>query len=133
MGKSPPSARGWRVSVPTRDLAGQVAWQTREVSHTAIATSGPGARSLVVDGIRYSHLIDPRTGRGVSTDRWVTIFAPTTARADALASALSVLGEDGLDVARSLGATDVWVIETGSVGSGVADGSDETEEPHHGS
>ncbi len=131
VGESPPSARGWRVSVPARDAAGELDWRSHEVSHTAIATSGPGARSLVVDGIRYSHLIDPRTGRGVSTDRWVTVFAPTTARADALASALSVLGDDGLDVARSMGATEMWVIETGFPGDGA--GSNGTEGLHDGS
>ena len=50
------------------------------------------------DGKRYSHIIDPRTGRPVDVAPSVTVVAPTAAVADGWATALSVLGPEGLQV-----------------------------------
>ncbi|MGA0173567.1 MAG: FAD:protein FMN transferase, partial [Phycisphaerales bacterium] len=47
-----------------------------------------------VDGMRYSHLVDPRTGVGLTTSIAVTVIAPDATLADALASATSVLGDE---------------------------------------
>jgi len=61
----------------------------------AAATSGHYYRSVTVGGVQYSHIIDPRTGKpvqGVASS--VTVIAPTCTDADALATALSVLGAD---------------------------------------
>jgi thiamine biosynthesis lipoprotein ApbE len=44
-----------------------------------------------VDGVRYSHIVDPRTGLGLTHDRTATVIAPRGMLADALATALSVL------------------------------------------
>jgi thiamine biosynthesis lipoprotein len=45
----------------------------------------------VIDGRRYSHIVDPRTGQAVTHSTLVTVIAPTGLLADALASAFSVL------------------------------------------
>ena len=47
---------------------------------------------MEIDGVRYSHIIDPRSGEPVTVRRSVSVIAPTAMLADALASALSVLG-----------------------------------------
>ncbi|MBT9153034.1 MAG: FAD:protein FMN transferase [Firmicutes bacterium] len=60
----------------------------------AVLTSGDYERYFIADGVRYTHIIDPRTGlpvRGLSS---VTIVAPQAAVADAIATAVMVLGRD---------------------------------------
>ena len=84
LGRPPPGRTGWRVATPSGSL---------DTSRVAIATSGSSYRFLERNGVRYSHLIDPRTGLGIIDPRSVTVLAPTGMAADALASAASVLGE----------------------------------------
>jgi thiamine biosynthesis lipoprotein len=47
---------------------------------------------MVVDGVRYSHIFDPRTGRALTGRSSVTVVAPNGTTSDALATAASVLG-----------------------------------------
>jgi thiamine biosynthesis lipoprotein len=59
-----------------------------------VATSGDAFQYLEIDGRRYSHILDPRTGIGLTTPGSVTVIAPDGTAADALASAVSVLGPE---------------------------------------
>ena len=86
----PPGSSGWRVAVGE---AGPVLVLTGGAG----ATSGDTHRALVHAGTRYGHVLDPRTGRGVTTGVQATVLAPEGALADALASALCVTGPDGLE------------------------------------
>ena len=56
----------------------------------AIATSGTARKGFVVDGIRFGHIIDPRTGWPVENIVSITVVAPTAAEADVLATVLGV-------------------------------------------
>lgn len=85
------SPRGWRVEVVT----GIGKAETFYLHNIAIATSGDLERFFEHNGKRYSHIIDPRTGLGLTDRRAATVIAPDGAIADALASAISVLGETG--------------------------------------
>ncbi len=58
----------------------------------AVATSGDVHQALTIAGKRYSHILDPRTGWPTTQIRAVTVVAPDATQADALASALAVLG-----------------------------------------
>lgn len=91
---APPSDQpsGWLVEVVT----GLGESRTINLSHCAIATSGDLERYYEHDGVRYSHIIDPRTGLGITQRRAVTVIAPNAALADALASAASVMGREGI-------------------------------------
>ena len=60
--------------------------------NTAVATSGDRWQYVEIGGRRYSHLIDPHTGLGLTDHSSVTIIAPDCTTADSLASAVSVLG-----------------------------------------
>ncbi len=75
-----------------------------EVTDVAVVTSGDYEKYLVIDGKRYSHIIDPRTGRpACSGSRSVTVIASRADLADALATGLFVLGPDeGLTLAETL-------------------------------
>lgn len=68
-----------------------------ELNDGAVCTSGNYLRFSTIAGKRYSHIIDPRTGRPTEANPSVTVLARSATVADAWATALSVLGPDGLD------------------------------------
>ncbi|MCW5777081.1 MAG: FAD:protein FMN transferase [Phycisphaeraceae bacterium] len=88
-GEPPPGREGWAIQVRT-GLSGGT---TVEVENAGVATSGDTAQFVEIGGIRYSHIVDPRTGLGVTNRIAATVIAPDAATADALASAVCVLGE----------------------------------------
>lgn len=83
---------GWRVEVET----GVDSVRTHFLHNTSIATSGDLERYYLHNGIRYSHIIDPRSGFGLTQRRAATVISPDAALADAIASAVSVMGEQGI-------------------------------------
>lgn len=84
------------------------------LSNAAVATSGDYRNFFESDGQRYSHTIDPRTGRPINHDlASVTVVSDTTAYADAMATALLVLGrDDGLALAEELGIAAYFSVQT---------------------
>lgn len=83
VGDPPPGEDGWRVAVEDG--------HTLVLARAGVATSGGGFRTFEAGGVRYSHIVDPRTGLGMTAPRNVTVVASDAATADALASALSVM------------------------------------------
>ncbi len=69
---------------------------TVSLANAALATSGATAQFVVIDGVRYSHVVDPSTGLGLTSHRTVHVRAPDGATADAWATALSVLTDEEL-------------------------------------
>jgi len=88
-GEAPPDAEGWMVERHTVQ-DGEVVSEVFIIENEAIATSGDKYRYLKWDGQRYSHIIDPRTGMGLTNRREVTVVTENCMLADALASTLSV-------------------------------------------
>ena len=88
LGDPPPDALGWAVAIPERFSATPLL-----LARCGITTSGATARYLEADGRRYSHIVDPRTGWGLTHRVLVTVQAPTATEADAWATAISVMGE----------------------------------------
>ena len=93
VGDPPPGAPGWRISVPHADST--LSARAAALANAAISTSGGAEQFVEIDARRYSHLIDPRTGLGSTTPALATVIAPRAAIADALATALAVLGAEG--------------------------------------
>jgi thiamine biosynthesis lipoprotein len=85
----------WRIGIERPVSGKRMLQQVIAVSGGAVATSGDYRNYFEVDGVRYSHMIDPRTGCPI-THRLasVCIVEERCARADALATALMVLGPD---------------------------------------
>ncbi len=84
----------WRVAIETPDVNGAKVQQALRLNDTHIATSGDYRNYFEKDGIRYSHTIDARNGQPVSHHlASVTVMHQSTAKADAWATALMVLGE----------------------------------------
>lgn len=91
----------WRLAIRHPRSSGIMA--VIGVRDLAVATSGDYERYFEVDGTRYNHIIDPRTGWPASELMSVTVLAPTGVQADALATAVFVLGvEKGTQLVESL-------------------------------
>lgn len=105
VGEPPPGSAGWRVAVEGS------ASVTLILARAAVATSGDAYRGVTIDGVRYSHVVDPRTGLGVTSRITATVVAPTGMHADALASALCVLGtEAGLALIETQAGVEARVV-----------------------
>lgn len=99
----PPGKRGWRIAIGPvrggrpREADGQDGMGDGEVVElvdASITTSGDAFQAVEIDGVRYSHIVDPRTGVGVSGPSAVTVIAADCTTADAAATAASVMGPE---------------------------------------
>jgi len=88
VGDAPPDRDGWRIDVIDADK--EFAARAARLTNSALATSGPSAQFVEIDGVRYSHVVDPRTGMGLTNRVTAYVIAPDGATADALATALTV-------------------------------------------
>lgn len=92
-GAPPPGRSGWRIAIEALN-SGDNGEELIELSNASVATSGDAYQFVEIDGVRYSHIVDPTTGLGLTTRSSVTVIAPTGIQADSLASAVSVLGPE---------------------------------------
>lgn len=83
-GSAPPGRPGWTVS------AGR---DTVVLANRAISTSGSTEQFVEIGGKRYSHIVDPKTGAGLTHRLLVSVEAASGIFADAYATAFSVMGE----------------------------------------
>lgn len=137
VGSPPPGKAGWRIAiapleaesktdgcrVPPESRSGARAdsriqhpeSQIQErfvVLHDAgVSTSGDAEQHVELAGVRYSHIVDPKTGMALAGRSSVTVIARNDFTADGLATAVSVLGPvRGLELARSIGSTSVLFV-----------------------
>jgi thiamine biosynthesis lipoprotein len=108
---------GWRIGIRNprsenpNDLLG-----IATIDSGAVATSGDYENFFELDGVRYHHLIDPATGMPAREAISATVIAPTATQADAWATALFVMGENGIAVLDSLDDLEgMIVLEDGEV------------------
>ena len=91
-GEPPPGRAGWRIEVAPLDIPNAPPARFVLLRNRALATSGDVFQRLEIGGVRYSHIVDPRTGLGLTDHSLVTVIAPDCLTADSLATAVSVLG-----------------------------------------
>lgn len=109
---APPDKDYWILGFSYYDKNGKEVFQKIKLKNRAVATSGDLYQYVVIDNMRYSHIIDPRNGRALSNNIQVTTIAPNGTMADAYASALSVLGvEEGKRVVSKTDGLEVFVVE----------------------
>jgi thiamine biosynthesis lipoprotein len=83
-----------------------------ELTDHAFSTAGDYARSYVVGGKRYHHIIDPKTGYPATACRSVTIWAPDATTADGVDDAVFILGpERGLKLVEALDGVGAVVVD----------------------
>ena len=108
--------RPWTVGIRDPRQGPEVAFALLSVRDASVSTSGDYERFFVVDGLRYHHILDPRTGYPARGLRSATVLCPEATLADALSTAVMVQGaERGLALLGRAGAEGLVVDEAGRV------------------
>ncbi len=93
-GDPPPGAQGWKVGIaPLKDAQGPPRYRLL-LKNRSVSTAGDANQYVEIDGKRYSHIVDPKTGLGLVGRRSVTIVAPQGVLADGLDTAICVMGKE---------------------------------------
>lgn len=87
-GAPPPGRTGWQIRIDDPSGAPPVV----HLRDAAISTSGDAVQFVMIGGVRYSHVVDPRTGVALHDRIVATVIAPSGVLADALATLAGVLG-----------------------------------------
>jgi len=108
--------RPWLVAIRHPDNPSKVVTRI-PLSDSAVSTSGDYERYFDEDGVRYHHIIDPRTGHSASKVRSATILAPTATQTDGMSKTAFVLGaEKALEIINRMPEYDaVFVLPDGRV------------------
>jgi len=85
--------RPWRIGIAHPREKGRLVGSI-DVSDAAFSTSGDYERFTIIDGVRYHHIIDPRTGYPATASQSVTVLAPSATDAEILTKTAFILGED---------------------------------------
>lgn len=88
-----PNGEEWKVAI-TNPLDKAKSYGLLPISNGAVVTSGNYEKFVEFNGVRYTHIIDPRTGIPATGLLSVTVFAPQAELADALATSVFVMGKD---------------------------------------
>ncbi len=118
VGSPPPDKQYWKVAVPLQREEGQFDILNLQLSGMSVSTSGNMFQYIEIDGTTYSHIIDPRTGLGVTRHIQATVIAPDGTLADAYASALTIMDpEDGIQFVNLLEKVEAYVekVESGVI------------------
>jgi thiamine biosynthesis lipoprotein len=86
-----PNGKKWTIGVADPD-APNAAFSYMEISNKAVATSGNYEKFVTIQGKKYSHTIDPKTGLPITGIKSVTIIASNAEFADAMATPIAVMG-----------------------------------------
>ena len=89
---SPPKKTSWTVGLSLSISDAMPKYVYLNLKNESVATSGSLYNNFNLNGIKYSHIVNPKTGIGLTANIQVTIIAPSGMKADSYASAVSVLG-----------------------------------------
>ena len=96
--RTPDSNRGWRVGIEALSAATKIPARLLNVQVGALATSGDARRFLIRDGVRYGHILDPRTGWPVpDAPHSITVAADTCSQAGMLSTLAMLEGKGAED------------------------------------
>lgn len=93
-GDPPPGCDHWTIGIGSLARPDAPPDKFIALVNRAVTTSGDAYQSVEFEGVRYSHIVDPQTGLGLTTHSSATVIAPDCTTADALATAASVLGSE---------------------------------------
>jgi thiamine biosynthesis lipoprotein len=86
-----PNGKSWTIGIADPNATRQ-AFSLLEITNTSVATSGNYEKFILIDGKKYSHTIDPKTGLPVRGIKSVTIICPNAEIADAMATPVMIMG-----------------------------------------
>ncbi|WP_188051003.1 FAD:protein FMN transferase [Flavobacterium sp. GP15] len=106
-----PDGKLWTIGI-VNPLNKNKIFATFPLQDSAVETSGSYEKYVIFDGIRYSHIIDPRTGYPAKGVVSVSVFAKQTEIADALATGIFVMGVDvGLDLVNQIKGIECIIVD----------------------
>ena len=111
---SRPDGEPWQIGIrdPRGESMNDTVGPTLSIVDCAVATSGDYERRFVLDGKRYHHILDPKTGMPVDTVRSATVIANDSLHADMLSTAVFVLGPDeGIELIESLDEVSAMLVD----------------------
>jgi len=117
-GDPPPGKMGWRIKLESLSDEEDPPVYVLLKNHYAISTSGDTERFVIIDSVRYSHIVDPRTGLGLANRVGVSVIAPDATTTDWASTAVSVLGpEKGLAMIEKIpnAAARITTLEDGRI------------------
>jgi thiamine biosynthesis lipoprotein len=91
---APPGQPGWRIELAPLDAPDAPPAEIIYLKNRSIATSGDMFQRVEIGGKRYSHIVDPHTGIGLTDHALVTIVAPDCMTANGLSTSTCVLGPE---------------------------------------
>jgi len=99
----PPDADGWKIEIEAADDADDKPRRTFLLHDAGVSTSGEKEQYVEMEGKRYSHIIDPKTGIGLIGQQSVTVIAPNGITSDSMTKVVMILGpEKGLAIIEKL-------------------------------
>jgi thiamine biosynthesis lipoprotein len=106
-----PDGSPWTIGIVDPNTRGQI-FSYLNVTNLAVATSGNYEKYALINGKKYSHTINPRTGLPVTGIKSVTILCPNAEFADAIATPVMIMGiRAGLDLINQLNDVEAIVID----------------------
>lgn len=92
IGDAPPGTKGWKIDIAALDGAPDEMAKRVLLHNAGISTSGDTEQNVEIGGIRYSHIIDPKTGLGMTNHIQTTIIGPNATISDGLDTPSAILG-----------------------------------------
>jgi thiamine biosynthesis lipoprotein len=110
-----PDGNKWTIGIVNPEMASSV-FSYMNVSGLSVATSGNYEKYIMIDGVKYSHTINPKTGLPVTGIKSVTIVSTNAEIADAMATPVMIMGiEAGLDMINQINDIEAIVIDDNNV------------------
>lgn len=103
IGNPPPAQPGWKIGISGINQRTNGITRTVLLRNAGVSTSGDTEQFIEIGGVRYSHILDPATGLGLTNRIQATVIARDATSSDALATTVCVLG-----VTRGLALVDAW-------------------------
>jgi FAD:protein FMN transferase len=90
----PPGTNGWRIELAPLDVTNAPKTEFVLLRNNALATSGDLFQHVEINGVRYSHIVDPRTGVGLTDHSLVVVIAQDCQTANSVSTSSGVLGPE---------------------------------------
>ncbi len=91
LGDAPPGEKGWRVEIIGYDGAGGPPSEIAVLANCGVSTSGDSSQRLEVNGVRYSHILNPATCVGMTNHALATVIAKDCTTSDSLETPMTIL------------------------------------------
>ena len=111
IGKPPPGQPGWKVGIAAPGTRTNQLARTVVLHNAGISTSGDTEQFIEINGVRYSHIVNPLTGLGLTNRIQATVIGPDVTTTDSLDTTVSILGvKRGLALVNSLPHTSALIV-----------------------